>query len=109
MGSTDSDGAFRFETLETIGAPPADPQTRRSRVAPKLSVDTVMITQAVLSSRAAHLTLFKKDSPRPIDRVIDYFGDGRPSETTTSRSSWAATWAGPSRSCPASPGRNGSS
>ena len=36
-----------------------------------------MITQAVLSSRAAHLTLFKKDSPRPIDRLIDYFGDGR--------------------------------
>ena len=35
-----------------------------------------MTTQAVLSSRAVHLTLFKKDSPRHIDRVIDYFGSG---------------------------------
>jgi hypothetical protein len=40
-----------------------------------------MMTQAVLNPRALHLTLFKKDSPRHIDRVIDYFGGG-PSATT---------------------------
>ena len=45
-----------------------------------------MITQAVLSSRAGRLTLFKKDSPRPIDRVIDYFGDGPPPAATSSES-----------------------
>jgi len=45
-----------------------------------------MNTQAVLSSRAAHLTLFKKDSPRPIDRVIDYFGEGPPPVATSSES-----------------------
>jgi hypothetical protein len=41
-----------------------------------------MITQAVLSSRAVQPTLFKQDSPRRIDRVIDYFGGGRSSATT---------------------------
>jgi hypothetical protein len=45
-----------------------------------------MITQPVLSSGAIHLTLFKKDSPRHIDRVIDYFGDGPPSAATSSES-----------------------
>ena len=67
-----------------------------------------MITQAVLSSRAMHLALIKKDSPRHIDHVIDYFGDGRP-PATTRQTTGDATWAGPSRSCPASPGWNGSS
>jgi hypothetical protein len=41
-----------------------------------------MITPAVLSSRVVQPTLFKQDAPRRIDRVIDYFGGGRPSATT---------------------------
>jgi hypothetical protein len=45
-------------------------------------MDAVMMTQAVLSSRAVQPTLFKQDSPRRIDRVIDYFGGRRPSAAT---------------------------
>ena len=45
-----------------------------------------MMTQAVLSSRAVQPTLFKQDSPRRIDRVIDYFGDGPPPAATSSES-----------------------
>ena len=36
-----------------------------------------MNTPAVLKSQAPIVALFKRDSPRPIDRLIDYFGDGR--------------------------------
>jgi len=54
-----------------------------------LSIDAAMTTQAVLSSRVASLALFKKDSPRHIDRVIDYFGDGSPPAPTSSGSAAA--------------------
>jgi hypothetical protein len=46
-------------------------------MAPNLRGKTAMNTPAVLKSQAPIVTLFKRDSPRPIDRLIDYFGDGR--------------------------------
>ena len=43
-----------------------------------------MNTPAVLESQAPIVTLFKKDSPRRIDRLIDFFGNERPPTATSS-------------------------
>ena len=43
-----------------------------------------MTTPAVLQSQARIVALFKKDSPRHIDRLIDYFGDKRTPAATLS-------------------------
>jgi hypothetical protein len=43
-----------------------------------------MNTPAVLKSQAPLVALFKKDSPRRIDRLIDYFGDERTPAATSS-------------------------
>jgi len=43
-----------------------------------------MNTPAVLKSQAPIVALFKKDSPRRIDRLIHYFGDERTPAATSS-------------------------
>ena len=50
-------------------------ETRRSQVASKLSTSRSMNTGVVLD----RFRPFKRDSARRIDRVIDYFGEARPS------------------------------
>ena len=66
-----------------------------------------MNTPAVLKSQAPIVALFKKDSPRRIDRLIHYFGDeptpaatlpelrksGQRGETTVDpRGAWTSSW-----------------
>jgi hypothetical protein len=45
---------------------------------------TAMNTPAVLKSPVRIVALFKRDSPRRIDRLIDYFGDERTPAATSS-------------------------